>query len=364
MAEYKQNKSFSFTGKLIFKEENLLKTKEGSSWRRLQFGISDGVTTQYIEVSEFGAGKAFETQVSKAGNDGYEKTTIQWDQRHDPKIIESIAGFRKLTFNLGNDKETKETFVHSHDFIERFMLAVQQKQLESAKYVEGELVGGTTVFVSGQIKFNKYEGKVTPVFQAQNFMISTATEDKFTFNGALSVVFTAGALEDDEENKKLYVNCYVQDFYKEQGAEKGKNTMMKQVLVLPYGEMEKGDGYCQILKKYMDIEEGYKSIYFGVKFFKGAEETTDFKPTPEQLELIDMGLTTMEEIMKQSAGIGKMKTELRIAGVNTKGIYSAIVADTNFLASDFGIEEKNQDIDLFSNEENNEFFLDDEEMPF
>ena len=57
MTQYKQVKSFSFTGKLIFKEENLLKTKEGSSWRRLQFGITDGVTTQYVEVSEFGAGR-------------------------------------------------------------------------------------------------------------------------------------------------------------------------------------------------------------------------------------------------------------------------------------------------------------------
>ena len=73
MAQYKQVKSFSFTGKLIFKEENLLKTKDGSSWRRLQFGITDGVTTQYVEVSEFGAGRDFETQVNKTSGDGFEK---------------------------------------------------------------------------------------------------------------------------------------------------------------------------------------------------------------------------------------------------------------------------------------------------
>ena len=191
----------------------------------------------------------------------------------------------------------------------------------------------------------------------------TTTAEKYNFNGGLTVVFAPNAIEDDEENKKLYVNCHVQDFYKEQGAEKGKNTMMKQVLVLPYGDMEKGEAYRTTLKKYMEIEEGYKSIYFGVKFFKGAEEVKDFKPTPEQLELVEMGLLTMEEVEKQSGVVGKMKTELRIAGVNTKGIYSKIVADTPFLPSDFGVA-TNDEINLFDDGSNGDFFLDDEELPF
>ena len=93
----------------IFKEENLLKTKEGSSWRRLQFGITDGVTTQYVEVSEFGAGRDFETQVNKTSGDGFEKEIISWSDRHNPKVIEKVAGFRQLTLNLGSDKETKQT---------------------------------------------------------------------------------------------------------------------------------------------------------------------------------------------------------------------------------------------------------------
>ena len=361
MAQYKQVKSFSFTGKLIFKEENLLKTKEGSSWRRLQFGITDGVTTQYVEVSEFGAGRDFETQVNKTSGDGFEKEIISWSDRHNSKVIEKVAGFRQLTLNLGSDKETKQTFIHQHDFIEAFMTAVQQGQLTSTKFVDGKPTGGSTVYVSGQIKFNLYDGKVTPVFQVQNFMTTTA--EKYNFNGGLTVVFAPNAIEDDEENKKLYINCHVQDFYKEQGAEKGKNTMMKQVLVLPYGDMEKGEAYRTTLKKYMEIEEGYKSIYFGVKFFKGAEEVKDFKPTPEQLELVEMGLLTMEEVEKQSGVVGKMKTELRIAGVNTKGIYSKIVADTPFLPSDFGVT-TNDEINLFDDGSNGDFFLDDEELPF
>ena len=36
MAQYKQVKSFSFTGKLIFKEENLLKTKDYNIFSVLQ----------------------------------------------------------------------------------------------------------------------------------------------------------------------------------------------------------------------------------------------------------------------------------------------------------------------------------------
>ena len=139
MAQYKQVKSFSFTGKLIFKEENLLKTKEGSSWRRLQFGITDGVTTQYVEVSEFGAGRDFETQVNKTSGDGFEKEIISWSDRHNPKVIEKVAGFRQLTLNLGSDKETKQTFIHQHDFIEAFMTAVQQGQRACPGFLQHRL---------------------------------------------------------------------------------------------------------------------------------------------------------------------------------------------------------------------------------
>ena len=139
MAQYKQVKSFSFTGKLIFKEENLLKTKDGSSWRRLQFGITDGVTTQYVEVSEFGAGRDFETQVNKASGDGFEKEIVSWSDRYNPKVIEKVAGFRQLTLNLGSDKETKQTFIHQHDFIEAFMTAVQQGQRACPGFLQHRL---------------------------------------------------------------------------------------------------------------------------------------------------------------------------------------------------------------------------------
>jgi hypothetical protein len=98
VAQYKQVKSFSFTGKLIFKEENLLKTKDGSSWRRLQFGITDGVTTQYVEVSEFGAGRDFETQVNKTSGDGFEKEIISWSDRHNPKVICTNEFLTRLDF--------------------------------------------------------------------------------------------------------------------------------------------------------------------------------------------------------------------------------------------------------------------------
>lgn len=66
--KYSQAKNFKFVGYITFKEDNLLKTKDGSSWRKLSFGITDGNNSQYVEVNEFGAGNTF--KVKSPNEDG------------------------------------------------------------------------------------------------------------------------------------------------------------------------------------------------------------------------------------------------------------------------------------------------------
>ena len=64
MAKYSQAKQFRFTGYVTFKKENLLKDKQGSTWRKISFGITDeqGNNTHYVECSEFGAGNSFKVK--------------------------------------------------------------------------------------------------------------------------------------------------------------------------------------------------------------------------------------------------------------------------------------------------------------
>ena len=102
MAKYSQAKQFRFTGYVTFKKENLLKDKQGSTWRKVSFGITDeqGNNTQYVECSEFGAGNSF--KVKTVTEDGkYEDIEVSWSERNDKKVIEDVANFNKK-YVLGN----------------------------------------------------------------------------------------------------------------------------------------------------------------------------------------------------------------------------------------------------------------------
>ena len=118
MAKYSQAKQFRFTGYVTFKKENLLKDKQGSTWRKVSFGITDeqGNNTQYVECSEFGAGNSF--KVKTVTEDGkYEDIEVSWSERNDKKVIEDVANFNKK-YVLGNVR------LHNHDMIEDVLKAV------------------------------------------------------------------------------------------------------------------------------------------------------------------------------------------------------------------------------------------------
>ena len=51
--KYTQVKNFKFTGFISFKHENLVKSKDGSTWRQVGFSITDGNNSQFVMMSIF-----------------------------------------------------------------------------------------------------------------------------------------------------------------------------------------------------------------------------------------------------------------------------------------------------------------------
>ena len=362
MAKYSQTKQFRFTGYVTFKKENLLKDKQGSTWRKISFGITDeqGNNTQYVECSEFGAGNSF--KVKTVTEDGkYEDMDISWNERNDKKVIEDVANFNKK-YVFGNVR------LHNHDVIEDVLKAVDDGKLFSAKFEEGQIKSGVKVTVSGQIKINYFNGNFNQVFEFSR--LSVAKEDApFEFSGSVSLVFNKEAVK--ERKDKFIVNGYVYDYIKQQGHERGEMKLLPQTLVVNKKD-ELGERIGQFLMENMKTKKDeFYACRLDVKFIKGAEEVEpeDIKPTDEQKMLIDMGLLSLEDIVEKA--VGRKVNEVRVDKIYAKGDYRKFKFLTNFKQKDVFVEEEEEDIyeeeSIFNtsdDEENDEAPFDVDDLPF
>lgn len=355
MAKYSQAKQFRFTGYITFKKENLLKDKQGSTWRKISFGITDeqGNNTQYVECSEFGAGNSFKVK-TVTEDEKYEDIDISWSERNDKKVIEDVANFNKK-YVFGNVR------LHNHDVIEDVLKAVDDGKLFSAKFEDGQVKSGVKVTVSGQIKINYFNGNFNQVFEFSRLNI--VKEDvPCEFSGSVSLVFNKEAVK--ERKDKFIVNGYVYDYIKPQGHERGEMKLLPQVLVVNKKD-ELGERIGQFLMENMKTKKDeFKAARFDVKFIKGAEEVEpeDIKPTDEQKMLIDMGLLSLEDIVEKA--VGRKINEVRVDKIYAKGDYKRFSFLTNFKQKDVFVEEDEEDIyeeeSIFNTSDDEE----EDELPF
>ena len=335
MAKYSQCKNFSFVGYMNFKEENLIKDKQGSTWRKLSFGLvnEDGSNSQYVEVSEFGAGSSF--RVKTLTEDGkFEDMEVNWSERNNKEVLDDVASFNKK-YVLG------EVVLHNHDLIEQVLKGIRDGKLKSCKFEDGKPTGGTKVSVQGQVKLNYYNGSFNQVYEFSR--LSVVKEDEpCRFNGELSLVFTKGAVKDDKKNNRVIVKGYVYDYIKQAGKERGEMKLLPQTLIVQRRGL--GEKIADYLIENMVADKGqFKAMRFDTQFVKGVDnvEPEFIKPTKEQEVLIELGLLTLDDI--QEKAVGKKIVETRIDKLYAKRDYKKIVIDTPFKQKDVFVEEDEEE---------------------
>lgn len=359
MAKFQQIRNFHFVGFISFKEDNLLKTKDGSSWRKLSFSVTDGNNSQFVEVNEFGAEKDFKVKAPNDDN-GYDDLVVEWHERNEKDVLDKVASFSKK-YVLG------KTLLHNHDVIEEVLKAIHDGRLEKAKFEDGKVVSGTKVSVSGQIKFNYYNGNVSQVYEFSRMNI-VKQDIPTEFTGGISMVFGKNAIKDDTKNNRLIINGYVSEYNKTLFGEKTPTGLLPQTFVLNYDEVAKG----QTLKKFLETklvvkDDKMKAIRFDVQFLKGTKEASasDFKPTKEQMELVDLGLMTIEELMEIVKPVGRKITETQIVKINISGAFEKVLVQTDFTMKNVYKEETEQDIYEEEVEDNDIFSkIDEDDLPF
>lgn len=275
-----------------------------------------------------------------------ERITIPWKDRMKPDMIAQVAGFRQYVVDMGDGKrrtalqgllnafdngtvtdemmdklsvsseseakqqladlnEQRHVFITEWDFAE-----CVQRMLESGAFE------GKKFLVRGNIELSEYNGKIVTRYLPTKIYLD-ASDDEYKAEGTFVVVYGKDALDsiDLHSTRRYIVNAYSFSY----DGRRKKQIPIPLKFVLPVGEdqSEKQQGILFALSKSFTIKKtdgvAYKELGVKCDLINGAEAiplTRDML-TDNEIELLDLGVVTMEDIQRDRGNVvyGERKTE-------------------------------------------------------
>ena len=317
--------------------------------RRLVFQAICGNSSQWLEVSTLvwknpntgliddKKNKVYTLKSVEGAKD--EKTTVDWADRLNPDVIESVPGYKRLVVDTdtfahrkeleeaGNDEELEKSkkkrreFIHESDFIDYLIKVLDNEKSKDMIF----RINGAAEFSYGANKDTFYRRFVPQKITR----VPDDTEQNCA--GSMKLYFSEGAVDETLVDKTgdYIINAYVG--YYDQNA---KMNAFAPISVKINKDHKMANGF----KKRFSKAEGeeVKELGVVVDFINGSKQvdiTMDML-TDEQREAIEDGMITFEELKRELGGKanGDYVSEVRLAGL-MKG-YSSGVQDTMYTVND------------------------------
>lgn len=282
---------------------------EKSDWvyNSLNLGVDCGDVcgTVYAELMG-GYGAERDNVVYVHGKDGDGKDdfenrfTIDWDDRFDEKILESVGDLCFMTVGLEKDKNGKvfyKKFLTPYDMI---------------AYINENLEDGMVVNVKGQLKYSSYEGNVKVRKEISSLVLSKVDDrSKYHANFTQTMLLTRDSVgKPDKSTGILPIYAKILDYVKEY---KGKEVRCN----IPYDkafeyelDLTKPEVSQKVIEKLFKVKRGVTEITFeGDLIEGGAVVTATEDDIPDDVKaLIEIGVFTLEEaLQKCTVNSGKEK---------------------------------------------------------
>lgn len=357
---------FKFTGKIRINRDTdrnpwvrSAKTKNGNDYISINLIVSPQKNNSgYVEI--FGVKQ---NEIKTTTFEG-ENIVIDWENRFDEEVVNEVASYRKHVL-LVDSKRTE--YITDYDFANAIA--------ENISDIEGK-----TFTITGQIRKNIFNGKISDRFQIQN--IYETVDDKMGLRIEINPFFwNKNGLDVDnfEEEKKIFLDGYTSEYIDKENP----RSYVPQKLVLDCKKIDfENEKHIAILNyklKQIGLEyndkkikiknsfykgDNYKKINLIVNYMNGAEES-EFSIddlTENQREAVELGLQTLESLRPRGTAYGNRVTEYKIVNFDLREEYSdgAIDVDENanefedniyFIPKNESIEEIEEDLDeddLFS----------------
>lgn len=359
--------NINMIGKLRKLKENGYTEQEFSGGlikKQLQCQIICGDNVQWLTVSALvwkddKKNKIYTFKSVENGKD--EKFEVQWSDRFNEDIINSVAGYKKMVVDtdtfahrkeleesgfdeeLEKSKKKRKEFLHESDFIDYLK-----------KVLDNEKSKDMVFRVTGSIDFSYSEknDKYYRTFTPQK--ITRVPDDTEQIcEGSMKVYFTENAVDETltDETGDIIFNGYVQSYFSNI---KGNAFVPMSFTINKDAEM--AEGFKMIFE---DVEDE-KVMELGVvaNLINGSQqvEITEDMLTDKQRKMIALKMTTLEKIAKELGdtvrGDKVTKTELK----DLMRGYSGGAVETAYEISDLVRKPIKQE----SQEEDTDIFADDD----
>ena len=310
----------------------------------------------YHRTGKTSSGKAYESfnlsVVAEKNNRGYaevfgmvqdtiktmdtdnNKVEISWDDRNDPDVMKSIAGFKKHIVKIGDERKE---FISDYDFVQ--YLAKNVDELKDKR-----------VTVTGQTSVNIYNGKMSYRFTIQN--IYEANEDtKNQLRVITPYYFNKNSFDFSDWNSehKIIINGYVSSYIdKDSGNKYTPLTTVLDCSKIDW-ENEKHVKLVNYKLKMLGCElsddkpkcklkgNNFYSIATVLAYQNGAEQV-DFSEdmlTDTQKELIELGVKTLDDFKPSGNVYGNRVQIYKVVDFDIRGDYEDGIVNTDMSESEF-----------------------------
>lgn len=236
----------------------------------------------------------------KPQDDFENKFTIDWDDRTDESILESIGDMCFITVGLEKDKK-------GNTFPKKFLSAY-----DAIEYVKEHLETGMVINVKGNLKYSKYQDNIQIKKEVTSIFLSKADDkSKYVAKFTQTMLLKKDSVGKPDKDKGIIpIYATVLDYTKMWGDKEVKcfvpfNKTFEYEIDLTNGELVE-----KAIAKVFKVKKGCTEITFeGDLVESGALITTTEDDIPDDIkDLIEIGAYTLEEALtKCTENTGKEK---------------------------------------------------------
>jgi hypothetical protein len=239
------------------------------------------------------------------GSDDFEaKVTVDWDDRFDEEILDTIGDLSFITVGLEKTDKDKT-------FYKKFLSAY-----DAIAYIKAHLEDGMVVNVRGNLKYSMYQDKVQVRKNITSIVLSKVDDtSKYVARFTQTILLdkaSANLKNIDKDKSVMYIDARVLDYMKEYNGKevKGQFPFNKQFEF----EMDfSNEAQCKkIMEKVFKVKKGITQMTFeGDLIEGGAVVTATLDDIPQDIkDLIDCGVYTEEEALARCSSNGNREQRM------------------------------------------------------
>lgn len=236
----------------------------------------------------------------KPQDDFDNKFTIDWDDRTDESILESIGDMCFITVGLEKDKK-------GNTFPKKFLSAY-----DAIEYVKEHLENGMIINVKGNLKYSKFQDNIQIKKEVTSIFLSKADDkSKYAAKFTQTILLCKDSIgKPDKEKGVIPIYGTVLDYAKMWGDREVKCFVPLKKTFEYEIDLNNRELVEKAIAKVFKVKKGYTEITFeGDLVESGALITTTEADIPEDIkDLIEIGAYTLEEALaKCTENTGKEK---------------------------------------------------------